>query len=71
MKLQKSKKASNIYLKYSGLAFQMMGVIALAVWGGLSLDKYLDIKFPAFTLAFILFAIIGSIVLLIKSVPKY
>jgi len=39
------------YVRYSGLAFQMMAIIAAGTYGGLRIDKHLDWKFPAFTLA--------------------
>jgi F0F1-type ATP synthase assembly protein I len=60
----------NEYLKYSGLAFQMMAVIALGVWGGIKLDEWTGWKFPVFTVVLSLVAIAGSIIALIKSLPK-
>lgn len=60
----------NAYLKYSGLAFQMLGTIGLAVWGGMRLDEYLELRFPVFLLVFTLLAVVASLILTIKSLPK-
>ncbi|MDR1156016.1 MAG: AtpZ/AtpI family protein [Bacteroidales bacterium] len=39
----------NAYAKYSSLAVQMMAIIAAGTYGGFRLDRYLDRKFPLFT----------------------
>ena len=41
-------KNVNNYAKYSGLAFEMLGIIILGVWGGIKLDALIDTK-PLFT----------------------
>ncbi len=41
-------KNVNNYAKYSGLAFEMLGIIILCVWGGIKLDACFDTK-PLFT----------------------
>ncbi len=67
----KNKKSQlNNYAKYSGLGFQMMATLGIAVWGGIKLDKWLDLKFPAFTVALSCIALIGSLVIFIRSLPK-
>ena len=71
MKKQKSSQAYNAYLKYSGLAFQMMAVMGLSLWAGMYLDKYLNLRFPAFTVTFSLIAVIGMMIKIIRSLPKY
>ncbi len=58
------------YLKYSSLAFQMLVVMAVAVWGGVKLDQLLNIKFPVFTLLFSISSLIGIIYYLIRSVSE-
>ena len=55
-------------MRYSGLAFQMLAVLGLAIWGGWSLDQYLNLKFPAFTFSLLTAAIIGIIYKLIRTV---
>lgn len=48
----KIRKETNAYMKWSGLAFQLLGAIALFGWLGYELDEYLELKFPAFMLTF-------------------
>jgi F0F1-type ATP synthase assembly protein I len=60
----------NGYLKYSGLAFQMIAVIGLAVWAGWEIDQYLELRFPVFLIVLSLMSVTASIVLIIKSLPK-
>lgn len=37
------------YARYSGLAFQMIAIILLGVFGGIHLDRYLETSRPWFT----------------------
>jgi len=60
----------NNYVKYSSMVFQMAIVIGLGVWGGRSLDKYLELKFPAFTLIFLFLAIFASMYWTLKDLIK-
>jgi F0F1-type ATP synthase assembly protein I len=39
---------SNSYLKYSGLAVQLLGSIFVCGWIGSRLDQWLEIKLPIF-----------------------
>ncbi len=64
------KKQLNNYVKYSGLGFQMMATLGIAVWGGIKLDDWLELKFPAFTVALPCIALIGSLIIFIRSLPK-
>lgn len=64
------KNQLNSYIKYSGLGFQMMATLGIAVWGGIKLDEWLHLKFPAFTVALSCIALIGSLVILVRSLPK-
>ncbi|MDO1448592.1 AtpZ/AtpI family protein [Rhodocytophaga aerolata] len=64
------KKQLNNYVKYSGLGFQMMATLGIAVWGGIKLDEWLELKFPAFTVALPCIALIGSLIIFIRSLPK-
>lgn len=47
-----NKKQRNAYLKYSGLAFQLLGSMGVFGWLGYELDQYLNLQFPAFMLFF-------------------
>ncbi len=58
------------YLKYSGLAFQMLIVLGLAAYGGMRLDAYVGNKNPWFTILFMVLGVVGSIYKIIVSVMK-
>ena len=45
------------YARYSGIAFQMMAVMAFSAWLGLKTDELLNLQFPLFTLLFIISAL--------------
>ncbi|WP_143520136.1 AtpZ/AtpI family protein [Reichenbachiella sp. 5M10] len=57
-------------MKYTGLAFEMLAFILLGVMGGYKLDEYLDMKNPIFTIILSLFGVVGSLVNLIRKLPK-
>jgi hypothetical protein len=46
------KKPVSSYMKYSGLAFQLLGSMAIFGWLGYKLDQKLSLEFPAFMLLF-------------------
>lgn len=54
---EKISKSLNSYAKYSGLAFQMIAVIFVGVFGGIKLDAWLKLKFPVFTIILSLLAV--------------
>jgi F0F1-type ATP synthase assembly protein I len=60
----------NNYLKYSGLAFQLLATLFLCGWIGYKIDGWLDMKYPVFliVLGFVGFA--GSIYQLYRTVNK-
>lgn len=49
---QPSKKPSqyNPYLKYSGLAVQLLATIAICGWVGFKVDGWLNLRYPVFML---------------------
>lgn len=60
-----SKKTSTAW---TGLAFQMMAVIVLSVYGGIYMDKEIGWKFPLFTVVLSLLGIGLSLFSVIKKV---
>lgn len=58
------------YLKYSGLAFQMIGVMVLAAWLGMKLDEHFATQNPWFTIVLLVVAVVASMVLVIVSLNK-
>lgn len=47
--IEEGKKEVNNYLKYSGIGFQIMGVVAVGFLIGYGLDKWLQTSKPYFT----------------------
>ncbi|MFH1321533.1 MAG: AtpZ/AtpI family protein [Bacteroidota bacterium] len=64
------KKLLKDYAKYSALAFQMIAIILLGLFGGIKLDEYLNLEFPAFTLTLTLLGLAFALYYLIKQVTK-
>lgn len=65
-----NKDQINDYLKYTGLAFQMLAVIGLSVWAGLKLDQRFMGGKPIFLIILTFLGIFGSIYTLYRSLPK-
>ena len=57
------------YAKYSGLAFQMGSVIAVAVWGGIKLDKLMGTN-KTFTVILSLTGVFAAIYVALKDFIK-
>lgn len=68
---QKQKqKQFNAYAKYSGLAIQMMAIIAAGTYGGFRLDKYLGWKIPVCTIVLSLSSVAVAIWYAVKDLLK-
>ena len=63
-------KPVNSYMKYSGLAFQLLASIGIFGWLGYKLDQYLNLEFPAFMLLFGLLAFGGMLYKVYKSLNQ-
>ena len=67
--LPKRKKAlGSSYLKYSGLAVQIVATILLLGYLGKSLDARVQNERPYFTLLFACIGLVGSMIYLIRRV---
>lgn len=55
------------YVKYSGLAFQMIAIILVTVWGGNKLDKLFLLETPVFTIVLSLFGVAAAIYVAVKD----
>lgn len=64
------KSTSTRFLKYSGMATQMLGTILAFTWGGYKLDEWQQNKVPVWTLVLSLVSIAASLYLLIRSFTK-
>jgi len=72
MKQQNSKKKQfNDYAKYSSIAFQMLAIILVGVFGGIKLDELLKINFPVFTLTLTILSVVFAIYYVIKDLIKF
>ncbi len=58
------------YAKYSGIAFQMVAIILIGVFGGMKLDEYLNLKFPVFTVILSIVSVFLSIYYVIRDLLK-
>ncbi|MCO6494608.1 MAG: AtpZ/AtpI family protein [Bacteroidetes bacterium] len=56
------------YIKYSGIAFQMIVIICLSAFLGNWIDKHFDNKIPIFTLILSLSGVALSIYQLIRTI---
>jgi len=66
----RKKKPSKYYLKYSGIAFQMIAVMVLSVLLGLFLDRKFQIQNQIFTLIFALLGVVLAIGFVIIQLLK-
>lgn len=55
-------KKSNSFIRYTGLGFEMMAIIAGFTFLGYKIDQWMQNEFKAFTFGFVIFAVIVSIV---------
>lgn len=67
---KETRRNTNNYMKYSSLAFQMLGTIVAFTYGGYKLDEWQQNKIPVWTLVLSLLSIAGSLYMFIRSVTK-
>ena len=67
---QDKKKILESYAKYTTLAFQMLIIILIGVFGGVQLDKVVEWQFPVFTVVFSVLSVILSIYYATKDLLK-
>lgn len=60
----------NSYLKYSGLAVQLLATIAVCGWLGYKVDQWLGLKYPIFMLCLGLTGFAGTIYQVYKSINR-
>ena len=58
------------FARYSGLAFQMIGIILVTTWGGVKLDKLTGWDTPVFTIVLSLLGVFGAIYFAVKDFIK-
>ena len=50
------------------MAFQLLAVLLLGVWGGMKLDAYFQLELPLLTITLSFLALFAALYLLIKDV---
>jgi ATP synthase protein I len=71
-KNQKSQpnKGLGDFTRYSGIAFQMIAIILVTVWGGVKLDKLTGWKTPVFTIVLSLLGVFAAIYTVVREFIK-
>ncbi len=71
----KNPKSSHSQLnsaaRYSGIAFQMIAIILVGVFGGIKLDGIVKWEFPVFTLVLTLLSVIASMYYAVKDLIHF
>ena len=67
---QRRQESIKPYVKYSGMAFQMIGALVLAAFGGRWLDAQVGNDKPWFTIGLLLVAVLATMILTIVSINK-
>ena len=67
---KKPQKQLNSYVRYSSLAFQMLAIILVGVFGGMKLDQIISWDFPVFTVVLSISAVFGAIFFAVKDLLK-
>lgn len=71
MKNEKDKKKLlKNYARYSSIAFQMIAIILLGVFGGIKLDELVKWEFPVFTVVLTILSVVLAIYYVIKDLIK-
>lgn len=68
--LEKKKKSLDNYARYSSIAFQMLIIILIGVFGGWKLDEWLQMKVPVFTVALSVVSVILAIYYVTKDLLR-
>jgi F0F1-type ATP synthase assembly protein I len=63
-------KGIRYFARYSGMAFQMIGIILVTTWGGIKLDKLTGNHTPVFTIVLSLLGVFAAIYTVIKDFIK-
>ncbi len=58
------------FARYSGMAFQMIGIILVTTWGGIKLDKLAGFEKPVLTIILSLLGVFAAIYTAVKDFIK-
>ncbi|OJW69926.1 MAG: hypothetical protein BGO68_03470 [Candidatus Amoebophilus sp. 36-38] len=65
--MQNHSKPLHNYLEYASLGIRMIGIMGISIWIGLTLDKYFELRFPAFLSLFSVGSTVLSIYMTIRK----
>lgn len=65
-----SNKGIRDFARYSGMAFQMIGIILLTTWGGVKLDELLKFETPVFTIILSLLGVFAALYTVLRDFIK-
>jgi ATP synthase protein I len=57
----------NQYAKYSGIGFQMLGIIVFGVWAGVKLDDRFQTSKPVFTIVLSVLGVFAALYVVLKD----
>ncbi len=69
-KLEGGKKALDGYIKYSGLAFQMIAIIGICTFAGYKIDEYRQSTTLVFSALLGLFGVCVALYIIIRGINK-
>jgi len=67
---EKKKKSLDSYARYSSIAFQMLIIILIGVFGGIKLDGWLKLTVPVFTIILSILSVILAIYTVTRDLLK-
>jgi F0F1-type ATP synthase assembly protein I len=67
---KQQNKGIKDFARYSGIAFQMFGIILVTTWGGMKLDKLTGFEKPVFTIVLSLLGVFAAIYTAVKDFIK-
>ncbi len=70
-KEDQGKKLLENYARYTSIAFQMIVIILIGVFGGVKLDEWVEWSFPVFTVILSILSVILSIYYVTRDLIKW
>ena len=70
LKKKPSSSTGNEWMRYAGLGLQLVGTIAVCMFIGYWLDRWVQLKFPIFILSFSILGIVVAMMMLFRLNSK-
>lgn len=65
-----SKNKFDSFIRYSGLAFEMMAIIGAGTFGGFKIDQWMNNEFKGFTLGLMIISVVAAILYATRNLLK-